>query len=760
MPQTGMARSSPVLVLILTTALLQAATLHRLAGPWQVWQEGGGLHVAVELGLPPTASEMAMLTLWHQVDAQASLKPVAALPELGPVQRPLRQPSWLLRWNLLPEQVLAGQYQVYYGHRLDGHEPLLSWWTRNRPASADPVQVVLVSPCNYPFAGELAALEQAYGAVDLIVVLGAGVSSRLGQGGWESRLPLVALSPAAVDLTAWVGSEHMWREGLRVGILGLPAQRDARIANAVISRDDSPWQVFLDPEGIWDHSLVAESGRLGDLALLLAAGMRRRLPLICSAGRAVGHVSEPLGIAVDYDQRLGQLAIMQRLLSVSDVAVARRHAQQASKPLDEVLLLDGRLTRNQLTTLTTKLDRILADEVQASDKTIIIRPGGTRHVVVGAAGGAFRSVPAEVAYPLHERALILLQVELEHLRCRLVQSDGSDLLPPLVYEPIRDGQEAGGSGRAGDHAAAMNWLTQAEGADDFSDEVRNHLIWAVRQRFQEVATTPDALHRLLDRSLAETAALPLLRRLTALDSVVVGAWLQRHLDVASRVMHDWLLRQLADPSADLQGQDAAAVIRNCQDPSTLRSVLAYLDRCSEQRRLALLQHLVLRLQDQVQGALPPDADPWIQHGMMVAIFDSPYLSADALQELCVAVVPQVRGLARKPVLRFIGTRTSVRFAEQLAFDASQPALIAAIADAVAAYPDTASSGGLRLGIRRQLKSQVLKQTPWLPDPQQRQLIQLALSDQQWQGPERQGVLKLLRRSKRDLLPDALRDQSP
>ena len=69
----------------------------------------------------------------------------------------------------------------------------------------------------------------------------------------------------------------------------------------------------------------------------------------------------------------------------------------------------------------------------------------------------------------------------------------------------------------------------------------------------------------------------------------------------------------------------------------------------------LAAHLRDRLQAQVDGQLPMDADELMQHRLVAAVFGSPYLSPTPLRRLATSLRDGelLAPLARKPVTAFI-----------------------------------------------------------------------------------------------------------
>jgi hypothetical protein len=167
---------------------------------------------------------------------------------------------------------------------------------RPPPPSNVPARIILAGGRAWPDRAGIEALSRLIGGTpQLVLALGPNVPARLGSGGWEGEIPVVIAAPPDPGLSAaCAGEDARWRNGLRVGVLGLPASTDRGRADLALARDLSPWLVYLDIPAGWDPAI---SQRLRndprDLAVLLAACQRLGVPLAIGAG-AAGLVSEPL----------------------------------------------------------------------------------------------------------------------------------------------------------------------------------------------------------------------------------------------------------------------------------------------------------------------------------------------------------------------------------------------------------------------------------------------------------------------------------
>jgi hypothetical protein len=172
----------------------------------------------------------------------------------------------------------------------------LSVLLRRPPSDDAPVRIALASARAWPDRAGIDALAKALGGPPQVVLaLGDGVPIRLGTGGWEDDIPIAIVAPANPDLAACTaGLDEHWRNGLRYGVLGLPASADRGRADLAMARDLSPWLVYLDVPAGWDPAIGRQHDSTPrDLGVLLAACQRLSVPLILGSG-AAGLVSEPL----------------------------------------------------------------------------------------------------------------------------------------------------------------------------------------------------------------------------------------------------------------------------------------------------------------------------------------------------------------------------------------------------------------------------------------------------------------------------------
>lgn len=177
-------------------------------------------------------------------------------------------------------------------------EPVHATVSRPLPRNA-PVRIALAGGRAWPNRSGLEALgRQLGGPPQAVLALGPDCSRRVGTGGWESELPLAVVAPAEPDLAAATnGQDASWRNGLGLGVLGLPASPERERADLALARDLSPWLVYIDSPAGWDPSIAAHNaGSANAMAVLIAACQRLQVPLILSAGDA-GLISEPLALS-------------------------------------------------------------------------------------------------------------------------------------------------------------------------------------------------------------------------------------------------------------------------------------------------------------------------------------------------------------------------------------------------------------------------------------------------------------------------------
>ncbi len=221
------------------------------------------------------------------------------------------------------------------------------------PTAPDaPARIALAGGRAWPDPAALASLGRALGgAPQLVLALGAGVPARLGTGGWEAEVPIAVVAPADPALAACTdGADAAWRHGLRVGLLGLPASPDRGRADLALARDLSPWLVYLDVPAGWDPAFCQGQSTASDprdLAVLLAACQRLKVPLALGAG-AAGLISEPLAMLTGGSVGIAAGGVRYVLATPAIDDGPGRFPAEISLPLEQPLLAGLVATINEL----------------------------------------------------------------------------------------------------------------------------------------------------------------------------------------------------------------------------------------------------------------------------------------------------------------------------------------------------------------------------------------------------------------------------
>lgn len=588
----------------LATLPAQEEGVALVGGPWVVLRGDGSLRVAAEL---PARVDPLLLGL--VVIRGASGTVLATVNEAVSIQRPLLPPATLIHFDLAPEAALQApaNLELGGGRRVPVHLP-------RHPAVGAEAAVAFAGGWNWPTASDLERLGRALGRpVEAVVVLGRDWQQRLGRGGWEHRVPL--LVPAAGDqplVASLVGADDDWSTGIRWGRLGLPLVDDHETAAWAIARDLSPWQVPIETVATWriGRLRAAAAASPHQLAMLVDACVQRRLPLVLAGGGGAGFLSEPLQMAGD-----------------------------------------GRV-------------RVAAP--------------GVRYLAATPAGFAAASLDGHIALPLDQRALIGLAAS-DRLRLAWVPLGGGEATS-LDFTPLRPAdplapsppplnaaastyarpEPAWGIGEPGSLLAT--WLgpetfSAAEPIADLSaEEALRRLAWLPVTRLAVLAPGSTELRTLLGILKGRPDADLLLRRLSALDALIVNEWAVATGGVGEAVRRDLILRSLDQPEA-VREPALAALVRTSQDQELLASIV---HAARQQRSRPLLLALRDRFAAQAAGALPFDPEPVLQHEIAGLVFESPYLSPTPLRPLALALRERLGPLAQGPIERFLARHGAVR----------------------------------------------------------------------------------------------------
>jgi len=218
------------------------------------------------------------------------------------------------------------------------------------PAADGPARLALASGRAWPDRAGLEALGRVLGGTpQLVLALGGNVPARLGTGGWEADIPIAVVAPQDVALTACTGgADAVWRFGLHLGVLGLPASPERGRADLALARDLSPWLVYLDVPAGWDPAIERRDPtdpRM--LGVMLAACQRLKVPLALGAGTA-GLVSEPLTLDASGNVGIAPDGVRYALATPAADDGLGRFPAEISLPLEQPLLAGLAATLDEL----------------------------------------------------------------------------------------------------------------------------------------------------------------------------------------------------------------------------------------------------------------------------------------------------------------------------------------------------------------------------------------------------------------------------
>jgi hypothetical protein len=579
-------------------AALQLGPLSIAAGPWMQVDDRGLITVSVRL-LPPI--NQAALALVQPYIGQARV-PAPMISRMIPPVGGMLAGQIVAHWTLPP--LTSGRVRLGADPRSPSVEvPVL-------PGPSEAVAVALVGGARWPTADLFGISAEGPPAADILVapkasgrlpvsavlLLGTAPLARIGTGGWESRVPIIArLAPPhsgdEVDLMqlAILGPPGVPGADLTWGCLGLPSLLRGPEVAVDLARRTRAWEVLLDPSATWDVSLRAARDRHDVENLRLGVGIAHMLgiPCILAGGSPAGFISEPM--------------------------------------------ITGKLGGMEVVT------------------------GGVRYVSSTPAGDGVRSLDAHIAVTLDAPATAIIQADPEHLSWSLAEGPGE-----LALRWSHDANLAeSGPGRADCLALTAAWrATQAkkpaakeekppspaakEAVVVASDPLlawvpRRELVvgeWSLIELFA-LADSPSATDHLLARRL------------------VADPWLVGDEEALLRRLPDWLqrealLRWMAEPDAPAHAW--VRVAGSTKDTGIVRALLANVEHGGSP---VILEVLVERLTAQAAGRIPIDDDPMLQSRLTAAVFDADTLSPTPLRAIARDLEKRLSPLGQKPVTRFL-----------------------------------------------------------------------------------------------------------
>jgi hypothetical protein len=171
--------------------------------------EGGATRVGFLLAPTITAADLSQVTV--QVDD----RPVLGRPDAAPLNRSRERQSARLAvvWHLPAGRTAAiGRFRLTLP-----------------PPPSRLTRLAIAGAANYPTAADLKRVARpAGGPIDGVLLLGAGLEHRLGSGGWENRLPILAM-PSGTACALCTGLPvPVWPRGLAWAPSALPRPRTVR----------------------------------------------------------------------------------------------------------------------------------------------------------------------------------------------------------------------------------------------------------------------------------------------------------------------------------------------------------------------------------------------------------------------------------------------------------------------------------------------------------------------------------------------------
>ncbi len=578
-------------------AALQLGPLSVAAGPWMQVDDRGLITVSVRL-LPPI--NQAALSLVQPYIGQARLTAQMASRVIPPAGGMLAG-QIVANWTLPP--LTSGRVRLGADARSPSVEvPIL-------PGPGEAVAIAIVGGARWPNAdllgfsaggaptANIASKKSDRPPVSAVLLLGTAPLARIGTGGWESQVPIIArlAPPRAGDEVdamqlAILGPPGVPGADLTWGCLGLPSMLRGPDVAVDLARRTRAWDILIDPLATWDVSLQAARDHHDVEGLRLGIGIARMLgiPCILAGGSPAGFISEPM--------------------------------------------ITGKLGGMEVVT------------------------GGVRYVATTPAGDGVRSLDAHIAVTLDAPATAIIEADAEHLSWSLAEGPGE-----LALRWSHDANLAeSGPGRADCLAMTDAWrATQikkspAKEANPPGPSGKEAVVvasdpllaWLPRR---ELVVGEWSLIELFVLAGSSSATDHLLAR-----RLVADPWLVGDEEALLRRLPDWLqrealLRWMAEPGAPAHAW--VRVAGTTKDTGIVRALLANVEHGGSP---VILEVLVERLTAQAAGRIPLDDDPMLQSRLTAAVFDANTLSPTPLRAIARDLEPRLSPLGRKPVTRFLG----------------------------------------------------------------------------------------------------------
>jgi hypothetical protein len=288
--------------------------------------------------------------------------------------------------------------------------------------------------------------------------------------------------------------------------------------------------------------------------------------------------------------------------------------------------------------------------VDDKGRVIAAQGGGPRYLVATAAGTGLAELSEHMAEPIDGAAITGISATTTALDVAILSQ--LDISPPVALHYQRTLIEQIGPGWG---AGSVDELKKGALATPPSDGALHALSWLAAPILGQLLLEPNELSAVMASSASDADARRLVRRYAAAlpemfpRNMALPAWLRR--DLAFRQIG----RRLFQSDGYLWD-----VLANDADQDIVRAVLR---AQSTDPRGEAVNLLVARLRRQSEGVLALEDDPILQHQVLSAVFDSPYLSPTLIRPLAVALKkrdPPINAASRGPVDRFLDKYGEIR----------------------------------------------------------------------------------------------------
>ena len=578
----------------LTAALTSAETTPVatvVTGPWLNWT-GRGYEVA--LVVEGTADALAKVRF--------TTGTTPPQPCLNP--RPLIGGGTVLAWNAAAPASTARQRADPQPYSIAlSEDRQRTGLLPPTPLQEAEVAIAIAGTSAWPNAHGLERLSHTLGTpIQAVLVLDAlDLPKRLGQGGWESSLPIIVLGNLPRSLSPWLGTgQGYFPTGLSWGALGLPVAEDPQSAARALGMHKSLWTVPCAPSTPWDPALIAPRDRSDQVALIplvrLAYGLS--LPLILGGGSLSGLLTDPLALTESGDVvgRAGGT----RFLLVPGLGDGLAHiGPDLAIPFDMPALTGLAADEDRLTLAVLPKDR-----EEATVATWQASPAATAPLPGGPGGG-----------------------------------------DPVALTAILK------AGLPADPAPGPEAVVAAEAAADA-------LALLPYRTLRTVSLTPQHWQQLLAPAVGSEQSAPWQRRLVSRmlgDGDIRARFAPRLAMVPDWARRHVIQRLMSDPHEVVATWlDAVA---GGADPVPVRAAILRAQRSTKPEDYAVL---VERLRRQAAGTVAVDLDPVLQSQLIAAVFTSPWLSPTPLRPIARDLAPRVGALAQAELARFTARQGAER----------------------------------------------------------------------------------------------------